>query len=125
MSMSQYKAQAREALHGALAEPASYTAPVKSGGQTYPTPEQIASGLSLTVRWHNRMKISGERTSDDVGVIEGINRLVLNEYEITALGLTLERNGVISVPGYGKSFRLDYHEEPDGPQNVYWSVVEQ
>jgi hypothetical protein len=36
----------------------------------------------------------------------------------------MQRLGTVTIPGYGKSFRLDYHEEPDGPLNDYWSVVE-
>jgi hypothetical protein len=103
-----------------MAEPASYS----FSGITYPTPEQTEAGLSLTVRWHNKMRIQGERDSSDVGILEGINRLVFNTVELTALGLSLERLGVISVPGYEKRFRLDQHEEPDGPLNDYWSVVE-
>jgi hypothetical protein len=120
MPLSEIKAQARAALHSAMAEPASYS----FGGITYPTPEQIEAGLSLTVRWHNKMKITGERDSSDVGILEGINRLVFNTDELAALGLTLTRLGVVTIPGYGKSFRLDAHEEPDGPLNDYWSVVE-
>lgn len=121
MSLSEIKTQAREELHGAMAEPASYSF---DGGDEYPTPEQTEAGLSLTVRWHNKMKITGERDSSDVGILEGINRLVFNTDELAALGLTLTRLGVLTIPGYGKSFRLDAHEEPDGPLNDYWSVVE-
>jgi hypothetical protein len=120
MPLSEIKAQARQALHGAMGEPVSYS----FGGVTYPTDEQIAAGLSLTARWHNKMRIQGERDSSDVGILEGINRLVFNTDNLAALGLTLERLGEVTVPGYGKSFRLDQHEEPDGPFNDYWSVIE-
>jgi hypothetical protein len=72
--LSEIKAQARAALHSAMAEPASYS----FSGDTYPTVEQIEAGLSLTVRWHNKMRIQGERDSSDVGILEGINRLVFN-----------------------------------------------
>lgn len=114
------KTQARQALHEAMSYPASYLAP---GGDTYPTAEQTEAGLSLTVRWHTKLKITGERSQDDVGVIEGINRLVFNLPELEALDLTLARLGVVTVPDLGKSFRLDYHEEPDGPISDYWSVI--
>jgi hypothetical protein len=123
MSLSEIKAQARQSLHSGMAEPASYTAP-GVGGETYPTPEQIEDGLGLTVRWHNKMRVIGERDSTDTGIIEGINRLVFNTEELTALGIALERLGVVTIPGYGKSLRLDYHEDDDGPLNDYWSVVE-
>lgn len=119
--LSELKTQARAALHGAMAEPASYSF---GGGDPVPTPEQIEAGLNLTVRWHNKMRIQGERDSSDVGIIEGINRLVFNTDNLAALDLTLERLGVVTIPGYGKSFRLDQHDEPDGPLNDYWSVIE-
>jgi hypothetical protein len=120
VGLSEIKTQARDALHGAMAESASYS----FGGVTYPTDAQIAAGLSLTVRWHNKMRIAGERTSDDAGILEGINRLIFNTENLAALGLTLDRLGTVVIPGYSKSFRLDYEEEPDGPLNTYWSVIE-
>jgi hypothetical protein len=120
MPLSDLKMQARAALHGAMSEPASVTL----GGVTYPTVDQIAAGLSLTVRWHNRMTIQGERSADDIGIVEGINKIVFNVDQLAALGLVLERNATVDVPGYGKSFQLDAHEEPDGPLNDYWSVIE-
>jgi hypothetical protein len=104
-----------------MAESASYSF---GNGASVPTPEQSAAGLSLTVRWHNKMRIQGERDSSDVGILEGINRLVFNTENLAALGLTLQRLGIVTVDGYGKRFRLDQHEEPDGPLNDYWSVVE-
>lgn len=120
--ISQYKTLARTALHAAMAEPASYTAP--GGGAVTPSPEQIEAGLGLTVRWHNKMRIVGERSSDDAGVLEGVNRLVFNVAELEALGLTLQKHGIVDIPGLTKSLRLDYHEESDGPINDYWSVIE-
>lgn len=120
MGLSELKGQARQALHSAMAEPASYS----FGGVTYPTPEQSLAGLSLTVRWHTKMKIVGERTSDDVGLFEGVNRLVFSQPELDALELSLTRLGVISIPGYEKQLRLDHREESDGPHNAYWSVIE-
>lgn len=121
MGLSGIKAQARQALHSAMAEPASYTAP---GGTTYPTAEQVNDGLALTVRWHNKMRISGERDSTDAAILEGVNRLIFNNDELAALGITLERRGLVAIPGYSKSFRLEYHEDSDGPLNDYWTVVE-
>jgi hypothetical protein len=121
MSLSEIKAQARAALHGAMAEPASYSF---DGGTEYPTAEQIEAGLGLTVRWHTKMKIVGERDSTDVAFLEGVNRLIFSAEELDALGLTLQRNGVVVIPGYDKSLRLDSRGEPDGPQNVYWDVIE-
>jgi hypothetical protein len=120
MGTAELKSQLRPALHAALANAATYTL----GGSTFPTEEQTEAGLSLTVRWHNKIKITGERTQDDVGVIEGINRLVFSQDELDALELTLARLAVVEVAGLGKRFRLDFAEEGDGPHNVYWSVIE-
>lgn len=120
--ISEYKTLAREALHGALSEPASYTAP--GAAEAVPTAEQLEAGLSLSIRWHNKLKIVGERSQDDVGVIEGINRLVFNSEQLDALGLVLAQRGVVEAPGLNKRWRLDYPEEGDGPLNVYWSVIE-
>lgn len=121
MSLSEIKAQARAALHGAMAEPASYSF---GGGDPVPSPEQLEAGLSLTVRWHTKMRIVGERNSTDTGLIEGVNRLIFNTDELAALGLTLERKGVVTIPGYAKQLRLDSHEDSDGPLNDYWGVIE-
>jgi hypothetical protein len=122
--ISEYKASARAALHDAMSEPASYTAPQSLGGAVTPTPEQIEAGLSLKVRWHNKMKIIGENSQADAGIIEGINRLVFQQPNLDELTLTLAKNGIVDIPGLGKQLRLDYHEESDGPLNVYWSVIE-
>jgi hypothetical protein len=121
--ISGYKTLARAALHDAMAEPASYSDDTP-GAITYPTPEQTEAGLSLTVRWHNKMRIVGERSQDDAGIIEGINRLVFQKPQLEALGITLKRVGVVTIPGLEKAFRLEYHEESDGPLNDYWTVVE-
>lgn len=118
--ISEHKSSARAALHEALAEPATYTI----GGVTYPTEEQVEAGLSLTVRWHNKIKIIGENQQSDAGILEGINRLVFNSDQLDTLGITLARLGLVEVPGLEKSFRLEMREEPDGPLNVYWSVIE-
>jgi hypothetical protein len=122
--ISQLKASARAALHEAMSEPASYAAPQSAGGAVTPTPEQIEAGLSLKVRWHNKMKIIGENTQADAGIIEGVNRLIFQQPNLDELGLTLAKHGVVTIPGFSKQLRLDYHEESDGPLNVYWSVVE-
>jgi len=107
-----------------MAEPASYTAPQKDGGAVTPTPEQLEAGLSLTVRWHHKLRIIGENQSSDAGIIEGVNRLIFNQVQLDNLGLTLAKHGIVDIPGLGKRVRLDYAEEGDGPQNVYWSVIE-
>lgn len=120
--LSEVKASARQAIHDALGEPASYLD--KNLGVAVPTEEQRAAGLRLTIRWHNKLKILGERNSADAGIIEGINRIVFNKPQLDALGITPIRLGILDVPGMGMKFRLEYHEEADGPINDYWTVVQ-
>lgn len=121
--IEEYKREARAALHDALSASASYTPPGGAPEDAVPTAEQIAAGLKLKVRWHNRMRIAGERTADDVAILEGVNRLIFNSENLEELGLELEQIGVVEIAGYSKSFRLDYREEGDGPLNVYWTVI--
>ena len=120
--IGEWKTQARRALHGAMAESASYTPP--DGSETYPTQAQKDAGLSLTVRWHTKQRIIGERFSEDAAIMEGVNRLIFNREELAALGIDeLERLGTITIPSYGKQFRLDTDEGNDGPVTSYWGVV--
>lgn len=121
MGTAALKVSSRQSLHAAMANPATYQ---RGGDPVYPTAEQTEAGLKLTVRWHNKMRIVGERSSDDAGVLEGVNRLVFNLPELEALGLTLEKHGIVEIPDLNKRLRLDYHEEADGPINDYWSVIE-
>jgi hypothetical protein len=111
--MEEYKRGARQALHDAMFASGSYIPPNGDAGDAVP----------VKVRWHNRMQISGERSSDDVAILEGINRLIFNSDNLAELGLTLEQLGTVEIVGYNKTFRLDYAEEGDGPLNVYWSVI--
>lgn len=105
-----------------MSEPASYLGPAP-GAQEVPSPEQAAAGLGLSVRWHNKLARAGnEQGGYDAEIIEGIERLVFNQDQLDALGLTLESRGVISIPGYGLQVRLEALEPADGPLNVYWVV---
>lgn len=97
-----------------MAEPATYTALDSS---FYPD--------GLSVRWHNKLSRAGnEQGGFSTDIIEGIERLVFSQDELDALGLVLERGGIVDVPGYGLRFVLDTSEPADGPVNVYWVVTQ-
>lgn len=107
------KTKSRRSIHDALAVSAIY-----EDDETPPNDK-------VTVRWHNRLVRNGslDEGSYDVAIIEGIDRLVFNETNLAAAGITLKRNGVLTVPSLGAKFELEAMAEPDGPENVYWMVT--
>lgn len=118
MGLSAIKREQRLALHERMGEPCSYA----RGDVESPTPEQLAAGLTLTARFHNKIKLhSGD--NDGVSVLEGIEKLVFNSTQLAALGLELEHGAEITFPGYELSVILDQEMDPDGPENVYWTVT--
>lgn len=120
MSLADIKRQARTDLHARMAVPASYSL----DGTTVPSPAQISAGLVLTVRWHNKLARNGALDGDFQGeIIEGIDRLVFNQDQLDALGLTLVRGGVVSIPDYDQYWTLDSQEPSDGPLNRYWVIA--
>jgi hypothetical protein len=119
MSMSDIKIAARNSLHARLAEPCTYE---DRATPVTPSVEQSAEGLILTVRFAMKTRIASAE-SDAVSIMENIERLIFNQPQLDALGLELDVGGVVSVPGYEINFILDQPIDPDGPINVYWTVV--
>lgn len=118
MGLSAIKKTARLAIQGRMGEPCSYS----DGDASVPTLEQQAEGLKLTARFHSKTKVNlGD--NDGLTVMEPIEKLVFNETELVALGLTLAHGGIINFPGYGLSVILDQQLDPDGPENQYWTVT--
>lgn len=119
MGLSAIKQDARLAIHKTMGEPCSYT---DNGDPAVPTAEQIAAGMTLTARFHTKSKVNlGD--SDGLTVMEPIEKLVFNQTELDLLGLVLENGAEIHFPGYGLSVILDQELDPDGPENVYWTVT--
>lgn len=107
------KQRSRLALHGTMAVPAVY-----EDSQTSATP-------GVTVRWHNKLARNGKgETGFDAEIIEGIDRLVFQESNLALAGITLRRNGRVTIDykGVVAVFTLEAEEPQDGPENVYWSV---
>lgn len=118
MGLSAIKKEQRLALHAELGEPCSYS----RGDVESPTQEQLEAGLTLTARFHNKIKLhSGD--NDGVSVLEGVEKLVFNQTQLDTLGLTLAHGAEIVFPGYGLTVVLDQEMDPDGPENVYWTVT--
>lgn len=104
-----------------MAVPAIYTDPL---GEPYPSDAQAAAGLTLTVRWHNKLARAGNAEGGySAEIIEGVDRLVFLQPQLDALGLVLERTGVVTIPGYGTAWELDSEAPTDGPLTVYWNVA--
>lgn len=119
MGLSGIKTEARLAIHGRMGEPCSYA---DRGEPTTPTEEQAALGLELTVRFHTKAKVSmGD--NDGLSLMENIEKLVFNQTQLDALGLVLLHNGIVTIPGYNLELQLDQELDPDGPENVYWTVT--
>lgn len=119
MTMAEIKTDQRNALHADMAEPCSYQ---DRGDPVIPTAEQLAVGLFLSARFASKTKLASAE-SDGVSIMENIERLIFNQPQLDSLGLELESGGVVTFPGYGIAFELDQQIDPDGPVNVYWTVV--
>lgn len=117
--MAQAKAQNRQVVHSTLAVPAFYD------------DDTLIEPVAITVRWHNKLSRAGALEGGyGVEIIEGIDRLVFNEPELTSKEppLTLIEGGTVTIPslaalaGSPVSFTLESEEPGDGPVSVYWSV---
>lgn len=118
MGLSAIKKEARLAIQGRMGEPCTYT----DENGLVPTAEHEAAGLGLTARFHTKSKVNlGD--SDGLTVMEPIEKLIFNKTELLALGLTPEGGAHIHFPGYGLTVILDQELDPDGPENVYWTVT--
>lgn len=119
MGLSAIKRESRLALHSTMGEPCVYSDGLDPN---VPTAEQTAAGLVLTARFHTKSKMTSG-ISDGLSIMEPIEKLVFLESQLDALGLVLEGGGMITFPGYGLSVILDQPLDPDGPENVYWTVT--
>lgn len=113
-TLTELRAKARRAIHGAFSVEGSYLDPF--------TPEP----LPITVRWHHRIDRFGDLNSAGYAEqIDGIERAIFNVEQLQEAGITLRRGGVItlSYPGWdGIQLRLDTREPRDGPIEEIWGV---
>lgn len=118
MSMSAIKSAARAAIHANGSEPCTH----ERDGVVSPSAEQSAEGLSLSVRFKSKLKTASAE-SDGVAILENVESLIFIQSQLDALAITLEHGDLIAIPGYGIVFELDQEMDPDGPLQVYWTVV--
>lgn len=119
MSLSGLKRKARTALQKRFGEPCVYTAP---DGTVTPSAEQSAGGLVLTARFGTRLR-QFTPESEAVTILEGIERVTLNQDELDALELVPEHAGQLFFAGLELTLDLDQQMDPDGPLNRYWTVT--
>lgn len=131
MSLIDIKTQARRAIHGKLAVPASYVDEDHPEGLIF---AEDYAGSGLTVRYHNKLDRSGNLDGDWAEIIDGIDKLIFLDEQITELSAALVENGeaplalsrgaVVTISGYkGLTFTLDSQEPPDGPLETRWVVA--
>lgn len=119
MSISDIKRRARQAIHGTFGEPCTYTAP---DGAVFPSAEQSAAGLSLTVRFGSKLRVFSPET-DAATILEHVERVIFNQDQLDALDLVPDHAGQLVIPGYELVLDLDQEMDPDGPLNRYWTVT--
>lgn len=117
--LSDVKRQARTALHAEMGEPCRYITSVQP---PVPSAEQLAEGLVLSVRFQSKLRTANAEP-DGLAILENVESLIFNSDQLAALEIELESGALIDIPGYGIVFRLDQQMDPDGPLNVYWTVV--
>lgn len=119
MSMSDIKRSARTTLHASAAEPCRY---IDDTNPPVPSADQLAEGLVLSARFKSKMR-AAQGEQDALTILENVESLIFNSDQLTALAIELEGGALVEFPGYGITFRLDQQMDPDGPLNVYWTVV--
>lgn len=119
MSISDIKRKARTQLHLKFGEPCTYTSP---DGVVFPSVEQTAAGLSLSVRFGTKLK-TFEPEAEAVTIIENVERVIFSQDELDALELEPENAGQLDISGLELVLDLDQQMQPDGPLNRYWTIT--
>lgn len=104
------KSATRRVVHDALGVSAFYQ------------DDTMSAPKAITARWHNKIDRYGDLQDQGYAeVVEGVDRIVLFPCDYPALNF--KRNGVVTFPAYGNSFRLDILEPADGPEQAVWQAV--
>lgn len=119
MSISDIKREARRQLHGVFGEPCTYT---DRDGTVFPSAEQSAAGLPLTVRFGSKLRVFSPE-AEAATILESVERVIFNQDQLDALALVPSHAGRIVAPGYELTLDLDQEMDPDGPVNRYWTVT--
>ena len=82
----------------------------------------MSTAQPITARWHSKIERFGDLAEQNYAeVVEGIDRVILIPCDYPTLNFAAK--GIITFPAYGRSFRLDHMEPPDGPLEQVWAVV--
>lgn len=132
MSLIDIKTRARRAIHGRLAVPVtSYVDEEHPDGLTF---GDLLTPPTLTVRYHNKMSRGGNLDGDYAEVIDGIDKLIFLDQNVSEVSAALVEAGqpalvpsrgaeIVIQPYQGLKFILDSQEPPDGPSEVMWVVA--
>jgi hypothetical protein len=134
MSLADIKERGRRALHRALAVPCLLTDEDHPDGLPDDLVDENDSPVGLTVRWHNKIARAGDLNGEYGEVIDGIDRLIFNDENVTEVSdalvlagdapLVLARGAEITIPAYkGARYVLDTKEPSDGPLETVWVVA--
>lgn len=78
----------------------------------------------ITVRWHNKAVREVGGINDYAAVLEAIDKLIFDAEELSGLGVTPTRLGLVKLTEYGDyELILDSLDPPDGPIKIVWSVT--
>jgi hypothetical protein len=112
---AQAKLQARRVVHSTF------------GVQAFYKDASIDVPVEIRARWHNRTSrpVGDLENGGYAEVIEGIDRIVLIPVDTKNRPVTLQRNGIVTVPTLlpGVEFNLEHKEPADGPLEEAWVVT--
>lgn len=93
------------------------------GMDAFYSDDQTVVPVMIRARWHSKIDRFGDMGNAGYAeVIEGVERLILNEEQ--ARLLNVKRGGVVSFPSLGGGFvTLEAREPKDGPIEEIWSVT--
>ena len=113
-SLSETKRIARQAVHGLASIAVLYN------------DATLIAPVTVTARYHNKLSrpMDGGFEGDGYAqIIESIDRLIFSETNLTEADVELRQGGTVTFEDYNIVFVLDVLEPPNGPENVYWTVV--
>lgn len=111
---AQLKHDARRAIHDTMKVTCGYVAP------------GVPPGTQLGVRWHNKINRMGDLENQGYAeIVEGIDRMIFDLAELSEKGITLTRDGLVTLPALmgGIEFALDVQEPDTGPIERIWLVT--
>lgn len=132
-TLDEIKVQGRRRIHGLAAVACDLVDSAHPNGMQY---ADDYTGPRLTVRYHNKLVQTGDLDGAYGQVIDGIDRLVFSDENLSAVNvaladnaevpLVLARGSVVTIPSYKSlRFTLDAREPSDGPLESVWAVARQ